>query len=65
VGKNVTHYSFHDELVSMLCFVVCLCVCVCVCVLFGRVASTKGGYVGTRGWMNKTRMHDEKLTKTQ
>jgi hypothetical protein len=48
---TVTHYSFHDEMLSMLCFVL---VCMFVCFLWlgwggvgGGCKDMKGGYEGT------------------
>jgi hypothetical protein len=58
MGHTVTHHRFHDEMFSMLCFVVFAV----VCVLFwgGDVVRAKGRYE-----MSETRVYNGKLTKNQ
>jgi hypothetical protein len=59
-----THYSFHNEMFSMLCcFVVCLLACSCV--LFSEGSCKGKGWIWGDRKMSVTGVHDVKFTKNQ
>ena len=59
MGHTGTHYSFHDEMFSVLCF--CCSCCLFVFYFVGEVARVEGGYEE----MNGPGVYDIKYTKNQ